>query len=303
MTTERAEVGAGVDGVDLAGATALVTGATSGVGREVALALGRLGARVLVHGRNEERGAAVVAALRETTTASFHRAEFASLDDVRGLAAAVREESESLDVLVNNAGAHFSEGRLAACGVERTFAVNHLAPFLLTNLLRPALADGGRVVTVSSEVHRQGALDLDAVESAAGYDGLDAYARSKLANVLFTRELAHRLEGAGDDAATANCCHPGFVPGSGLWREASLPVRAAVGALARLPRPLLERVADTAVTAAETPVYLAAAPDVDGVTGRYFRDREVVEPAAAARDDALAGELWRASAEWTGLGG
>jgi NAD(P)-dependent dehydrogenase (short-subunit alcohol dehydrogenase family) len=293
MATTRAEVGAGVAGVDMSGATVLVTGATSGIGRETALALDRLGARVFVHGRDEARGESLCSALGDGP--AFLRADFLDFDDVRSLAAAVRERAGTLDVLVNNAGAHFRTGELAPCGVERTFALNHLAPYLLTEELRPALAGDGRVVTVSSAVHRDATLDLSAVESLSDYDGLDAYRRSKLANVLFTRELARRLEGP-----TANCLHPGFVPGSGLWRHASLPVSLAVGALAALPDGVLEAFADTPVTAAETSVYLAAAPEVSEVTGRYFGDCAEKEPAERARNDELAARLWDRSAEWVG---
>jgi len=290
MATEHAELGAGVSDADLTGQSVLVTGATSGIGRETALALDRLGARVLIHGRDREQGEAVAAALDDGV---FFGADFEDFDAVRGLAARVRERVGTLDALVNNAGAHFSAGALAPCGVERTFAVNHLAPFLLTRELRSALADTARVVTVSSAVHRNATLDLDAVESVENYDGLDAYRRSKLANVLFTRELARRLDGP-----TANCLHPGVVPGSGLWRHASLPVSMGVRALATLPDAVLERIADTPVTAAETSVYLAASPDVAGVSGRYFGDCEEKRPAQRALDDDLAAQLWERSVEW-----
>jgi len=290
MARTRAEVGAGVADADLTGQTALVTGATSGIGRETALALDRLGARVFVHGRNREAGEAVA---DELDSGVFLAADFADLDDVRSLADDVKERTETLDVLVNNAGAHFSTGQLANSGVELTFAVNHLAPFLLTEELRPALADDGRVVTVSSAVHKNASLDLDAVERIENYDGFDAYARSKLANVLFTRELARRLDGP-----TTNCLHPGIVPGSGLWRHASGAISLATGALGLLPTAVLERVLDTSVTAAETSVYLAASPDVEGVSGHYFSDCEAVQPAERARDDELAARLWDRSVEW-----
>jgi len=297
----RPEVAAGVADVDLSGRTAFVTGATSGIGRETALALGRLGARVLVHGRDRARGTSVVDQLhRMGARPVFLRADFADQAAVRGLAEAVAERTDRLDVLVNNAGAHFQDGRLTDAGVERTFAVNHLAPFLLTNWLRPTLSDGGRVVTVSSGVHsRAGPDDLTraAVTGVDGYDGLDAYARSKLANVLFTAELARRA-----DRLAANCCHPGFVPGSGIWRDASLPVSAVVGLLARLPQALVGRTVDSAVQGAATPVFLAASPRVADVSGAYFEDCTVAEPSAAARDADLARRLWTLSAELTGVG-
>lgn len=296
---ERAEVLAGIPDVDLTGATALVTGATSGVGREVALALGRLGARVLVHGRDPERGRAVTEALRnDGAEPVLFRADFTDQSTVRGLADAVRQHTDDLDVLVNNAGAHYQGGWLTEDGVEATFAVNHLAPFLLTNLLKELL-DGGRVVTVASAVHeRAGRADLTrkAVTTVSDYDGLDAYGRSKLANVLFTREFARRF-----DTPTATCCHPGVVPGSGLWRNASLPVKTGVRVLDRLPQVLVGRFVDTPAQAAATPVYLAASPDVADADGEYFSDCEPVEPSRAALDDDLARRVWELSADVVGL--
>jgi len=282
----RPEDGASVRRRDLTGKRALVTGATSGVGREVALALGRLGADVLVHGRDRDRGAAVASDLRDLgSDAEFLRANFADLDAVADLAADIRERTDELDVLVNNAGAHFDDGWLTDAGVEATFHVNHLAPFALTTGLRDLLADGGRVVTVASEVHRRGDLDLAAVDAAGDYDGFAAYARSKLANVLFTRELARRL-----DDAEAVACHPGFVPDSGLWRNSPLPVRAAMRVFSLLPRTLTFGKVDTAASAAVTPTFLAATEQVED--GAYYRNCRPVGPAEDARDDALAAELW-----------
>ncbi|AKU09039.1 short-chain dehydrogenase [Haloferax gibbonsii] len=294
--SHRPEVGAGVERADLSNRTVLVTGATSGVGRETALALGRLGATVFVHGRDRDAGRTVAAAVEDAGgDAVFFRADLAERDTVRRLAEAVRDRTDRVDVLVNNAGAHFSTGELTADGAEKTFAVNHLAPFVLTHGLRDLLPDDGRVVTVSSEVHRRFEGPLDAT-SLDDYDGLDAYTRSKLANVLFTVGLADRLDGP-----TANCCHPGFVPSSGLWRDASLPVRAGVGLLSRLPHRLVGGFADTPATAADTPVYLAASPAVAGVTGSYFSDCAPAEPSAAATDPKHVRELWRLSEDLTGI--
>ncbi|WP_416839364.1 SDR family oxidoreductase [Haloferax sp. DFSO52] len=294
--SHRPEVGAGVDGVDRSGQTALVTGSTSGIGRETALALGRLGATVFVHGRNRTAGRRVASAIDDAGgDAVFFRAELSEVETVRNLAEAVRDRTDRLDILVNNAGAHFSEGQLTADGVERTFAVNHLAPFALTHDLRDLLPDDGRVVTVSSGIHPRadGRFDVTSIDD---YDGLDAYARSKLANVLFTVELARRLDGP-----TANCCHPGLVPGSHLWRDASIPVRLAVGVLEHLPASLVRRIADTPATGAETSVYLAASPDVEDITGQYFADCAPREPSATATDDRLAHDLWELSESLTGI--
>jgi NAD(P)-dependent dehydrogenase (short-subunit alcohol dehydrogenase family) len=296
----RPEIGAGVADVDLSGRTVLVTGATSGVGRETALALGRLGARMLVHGRDRERGAAVVERLRAAGSPdpAFFRADFLSLDDVRDLADEVADRVSTLDVLVNNAGAQFPQGGLTQEGIERTFAVNHLAPFLLTNRLLGVVPPDGRIVTVSSETHRRpDRLDLEEVRTVAGYDGFAAYSRSKLANVLFTVELARRL-----DDRTANCCHPGFVPRSALWRESALPLRALMTVLGHVPSWLTGRGVASPAQGAETSVYLAASPAVADVTGRYFVDCEPVEPAPLVREADAQRDLWEFSAEVVGLG-
>jgi NAD(P)-dependent dehydrogenase (short-subunit alcohol dehydrogenase family) len=289
----RPEAFAGVEDVDRSGRTVLVTGATSGVGRETALSLARLGARVFVHGRNREAGRAVATELDDLGAGSvFFRADFANTQSPGDLADAVAEHTDELDVLVNNAGAYVDDPTLAD-GVELMFRVNHLAPFALTRALSDAgtFSADARVVTVTSAVHpRADASDLtrEAVTSVDEYDGLQAYARSKLANVLFTRELARR-----EPELQANCCHPGLVPGSGLWRDASLPIRAGVRLLSALPAPLLERVADSERSAAATSVFLAAGEYDE--SGAYFSDCEPSEPSSTARDDGLARRLWEVS--------
>ena len=293
----RPEVGASVQRRDLTGTTALVTGATGGVGREVALALGRLGADVLVHGRDRDRGERVANELRELgSDTSFFQAEYTDVDEVERLAERVHGRVDELDVLVNNAGAHFDDGRLTRLGVERTFHANHLSPFLLTNRLRDAIPPGWRVVTVASEVHRRATLDFDDVTAVEDYDGLDAYGRSKLANVLFARELARRSVGL-----TSVSCHPGFVPATGIWRNASLPVRALMWVLSAVPRLVTLGRVDTPSSAAVTPTYLAATERESGENGAYFRDCSPVEPSPAATDDPLAERLWAWSAERVGL--
>lgn len=287
----RPEDGAGVAAVDLSDRTVLVTGATSGIGRETALALGRLGAEVLVHGRNREAGEEVAGALDSSAgSGTFHAADLADLDAVERLAEWAAEYDP--DILVNNAGGFFREARLTDAGVEYTFAVNHLAHFLLTERLRPALPDDGRIVIVSSEAHRGGSLDLQSLRSVDSYSSWGAYARSKLANILHAKGLAERLP---EDGPTANALHPGVVPGSGFVRHLPAPLRALAGladGLASVPFVGVESPAE----AAETSVFLAAAPGVD-TTGAYFDDCRERPPAAAARNDRAVERLWEWSEE------
>ncbi|PSQ17804.1 short-chain dehydrogenase [Halobacteriales archaeon QS_8_69_26] len=298
MAINRPEVGAGVAEVDLSGATVLVTGATDGIGRETALALGRLGATVLVHGRDRAKGEAVVERLRGAgTDAALHLADFADQGDVRDLASAVRADRDRLGVLVNNAGAIFPAGGCTTDGVERTVAVNHLAPFLLTNLLWP-LVRGARVVTVASNVHRLARMDFRSLRTP-GEGGLAAYARSKLANLLFTRELARRFEGLGT-GGTATALHPGVVPGSSVGREYPPSLRAPIQVASRIPG--VSDAFSSVAEAAETPVYLAAVPDPPE-NGGYYADCRPVTPSRRARDDRTARRLWRVSAELAGFDG
>lgn len=221
-------------------------------------------------------------------------ADFASFATVRDLAAGVDDACDSLDVLVNNAGGYFSSAQLTDDGFEYTIGVNHLAPFLLTNLLLPSLRDApeGRVVTVSSEAHRGSTIDFESFQTVAGYSGWRAYGQSKLANVLFAAELARR-----ESAVTSNSLHPGVVPGSGFMRTLPAPIRAGVSALSAVPNPFTDSVVD----GAETSTYLAASPDVAGVTGQYFDDCAERDPSRAARDETTQRRLWERSAELVGL--
>ncbi|WP_313694916.1 SDR family NAD(P)-dependent oxidoreductase [Halorarum halobium] len=310
--SEDPEALAGVADVDLGGRTALVTGATSGVGRETALALARLGADVFVHGRDRRAGHETVELIEGGAggdpggdgaeigggDATFLQGDFADPDAVDAIADAVRGEVDSLDLLVHNAGTHFDSGELVDAGAERaekTFVVNHLGPFRLTHGLRDVLEPGGRVVVVASAVHGRADGEF-AVRSVDGYDGLAAYARSKLGNVLFARGLATRLDGRA-----VVSCHPGFVPGSGLWREASLPVRLAVGGLDSLPEWLTPDRVDDAAEAAVTPVFLAASPAVADADGGYYVDCALTDPAPVARDANRRKRLWDLSEELIGL--
>ena len=289
--TQPPERRAAVEGTDLTGTTALVTGSTSGIGREAALALGRLGARVVVHGRDEQAGSAAVEDLESVgADALFVRADFADVDDVRALAETVRAETDDLDLLVNNAGGFFREARLTDRGVGYTFHVNHLAPYLLTAELLDHLAPDARIVTTASEAHRGVTLDLDAVTAREGAAGWAAYQRSKLANVQFSAELARRLS-ARESTVTANALHPGAIPGSGFTRF--LPTPLSQGAKLLNAVPGVTSVRDGAAAL----VFLAASDRLDGVSGRYFSKQRQAEPSDAARDRTAQQRLWERSAE------
>lgn len=270
--------------------TALVTGATSGIGKAVAAALADRGHRVLMVGRSRERGQEAVAGIRSEepdAEPELLLADLGSQAQVRALASRVEEATPRLDVLVNNAGTFTRRRRTTEDGVERQLAVNYLAPFLLTNLLRPLLAESSpaRIVNVSSMEHRLGRIRFSDLQLEHGYSGGRAYRQSKLAGLLFTRELARRLRGTG---VVANAVHPGV---------AYTKLVDRISRLSRLVRPLLK----TPEEAAEGPVHLATSPEVEGVSGRYFRGTREVCPARRARDPATARRLWRRTEELVGL--
>ena len=281
---------AGVRDVDLSGQTALVTGSTSGIGRLAATALGDLGATVVVHGRDESAGRAVVADVESRgADAQFVRADFTSVSAVSALAETVRAETDGLDLLVNNAGGVFRDGGQTDLGVERTFHVNHLSPYLLTAELLGHLRPGARVVTTASAAHQGASLDLDGVTRSGGLSGFRAYSHSKLANVLFSAELARRLDAADRDV-TANSLHPGAIPGSGFARFLPGPLPRLVQALDRLPG-----VTSVADGAAEL-LYVAVSPRAGDLSGRYFSNQRPTEPSREARDPENARRLWVESA-------
>ena len=272
----------------------LVTGGTSGIGRAVAVQLARQGATVLLTGRDRARGEAAVAEIRgQGGNAEFLPADFASLASVRALADEVRRRHDRLHVLVNNAG--FVSGgtrRLTGDGFEETFAVNHLATFLLTRLLQDLLAAStpARVVTVSSEAHRAlHTLDFDNLQGERRYRPFLAYSQSKLENVLFTYELARRLEGSG---VTATCLHPGVVR-TRIWQAAG-GVLGFVGRLAQI----------FMISAKKSGTYvarLAADPALAGVSGRYYSCGKEAESSPASHDPQMAARLWEVSERMAGL--
>jgi NAD(P)-dependent dehydrogenase (short-subunit alcohol dehydrogenase family) len=273
----------------------VVTGATSGIGKAAAAALARQGAEIIVVGRDPGRAEATAAAIQAdgAPPPKVEIADLARLDQVRALAGRLNQSLDRIDVLINNAGLVLNERQVTPDGYEHVFAVNHLAPFLLTNLLRPKLTASapGRVITVSSDAHTAARLDLDDPNLEHGWSSWRSYSNSKLANILFTRELAGRLDGTG---VTANCLHPGVVR-TGFGRDARPLMRVGI----TIAKPFMlspERGADTIV-------YLASSPDVAAKTGGYYVKRQLREPSAAARDDGLARRLWEISERLTGLAG
>lgn len=281
----------------MAGKTLLVTGATSGIGLEAAVALARSGVRVVMVGRNALKTAEKVEEVRRRSGATAVESllcDFSSQRQVRQLAERFQAGHDRLDVLVNNAGAVFAKRTLTEDGIEATFAVNHLGPFLLTNLLLACLAKGtpARVVNVASGAHYGGTMDLDDLGFERGYRIIRAYARSKLANVLFTRELAKRLDGSG---ITVNCLHPGRVA-TNIWNGAPAWIRPVFSLVKNA-------VMISPAAGAETIVYLASSPDVEGKTGLYLEKNHPKPPSHLAQDDALARRLWDESARLVRLSG
>ena len=282
-------------GWNIGGKTVLVTGATSGIGLEASVALARQGARVVMVGRDRaktELAAVAVTARAGVKPEAQLLCDFSSQASIRALAGQVLERFERVDVLVNNAGGVNKTRRLSADGIEATFAVNHLGYFLLTNLLLDRLVRSApaRVVTVASVGHRHGTLDFDDLGYERGYSIMKAYARSKLANVLFAAELARRLEGTG---VTSNSLHPGAVA-TNIWSGAPLWAKPII---LLLFRPFFI----SAEKGGSYIVRLAASPELDGVTGKYFEEGRRVEPAPLAQDAALARGLWDVSGSMVGL--
>ena len=280
----------------MAGMTVLVTGATSGIGRATASGLAAEGARLAITGRDRERAEDTVREIRAAGggQVDVFIADLSSQSEVRRMAEEVLHSLSRIDVLVNNVGGYWNTRHATADGLERTFALNHLAPFLLTNLLLDRLKQSApaRVVTVASNAHSMGRIDFDDLQGERSYSGERAYNQSKLANVLFTYELARRLQ-AG--AVTANALHPGVVRTS-FGAEDS-------GGVQRLFVPLMGLFMKTPAQGAATSVYLASSPDLEQVTGLYFANNKPKRSSKSSYDEAVAARLWRVSADLVGLGG
>jgi NAD(P)-dependent dehydrogenase (short-subunit alcohol dehydrogenase family) len=276
------------------GKTVVITGGTSGIGEVAALELAQMGARIVLVGRDKPRAQTTLARLRERGPGLAHTVHYADLTrlaEMKRVAAQIAGAEPRIDVLINNAGAMFAARRVTEDGLERTFALNHMAYFVVTAGLRERLtaSAGARIVNTASDAHRGAMLDFDNLQSEKGFGAMQAYGRSKLCNILFTRELARRLHGTG---VTANCLHPGFV--ATRFGDQSGGLISHIVWLAKY-------FAIPPTEGAKTVVYLASSPEADGVSGKYFYKCRATTPSPAAEDDQAASALWERSVELAGV--
>jgi NAD(P)-dependent dehydrogenase (short-subunit alcohol dehydrogenase family) len=276
------------------GKTVVITGGTSGIGEVAALTLARMGARIVLIARDKARGDATLARLRDSAPSiahSVHLADLSRLAEMKRVAAQIADREPRLDVLINNAGALFATRRLTDDGLECTFALNHMAYFVVTEGLRERLSASGpaRIINTASASHQGATLDFDDLQSAKSFGAVKTYGRSKLCNILFTRELARRLRGTG---VTANCLHPGFV--ATRFGDQSGALMSRVVWLAKF-------FAISPTRGAQTIVYLASSPDVAKTTGQYFYESVRAIPSPSAQDDRSALLLWQRSAALAGM--
>ncbi len=273
---------------DMTGKICLVTGSTNGIGKSTAIELARIDATVVIVGRDAQKTFDVVQEVRAASgnpNVDSLVADLSSQQEVQRLAHQFKKKYSQLHVLLNNAGAFFMQRQLSVDGIEMTFAVNHLAPFLLTNLLLDTIKASApaRIINVSSDAHVSGKIQFDNLQGERNYTPR-AYENSKLANILFTLELARRLEGTG---VTVNALHPGFVA-TGFAKNNGKVIAALVSLFAPL-------VARSPAKGAETSIYLASSPNVEGMTGKYFYDSQVISAAPQATDMVVARKLWDVS--------
>ena len=279
--------------------TVVVTGGNNGIGLETAVGLSTLGAHVVITARNQAKGEAALADIKDRSqsdSVQLMLADFASLSSIRDFAANFKKDHDRLDVLVNNAGGVNTSRSETQDGFETTFGVNHLGYFLVTNLLLDMLKASApaRVVSVSSRAHeRRKGMNFDDLNSKQSYSGMGVYGDSKLANVLFTYELARRLKGSG---VTANCLHPGVVR-SGFGQNNGGFISFAFKSFYTLLTPVTKSNAQ----GAKTSIYLASSPEVEGVTGKYFADSKETPSSPASHDEEAAKRLWEISEQMTGL--
>jgi NAD(P)-dependent dehydrogenase (short-subunit alcohol dehydrogenase family) len=284
----------------MTGKVVVITGGTSGIGQVAGENLARMGARIVLIARDHGRGEAALKLLRDSAPDvghSIYYADLSRIGEMKRVASEIAKAESRIDVLVNNAGAMFGSRQLTEDGLERTFALNHMAYFVLSHGLRERLAASApaRIINTASDAHAAAALDFDDLQSAEAYrwnflewmrfggPGYKVYARSKLCNILFTRDLARRLAGTG---VTANCCHPGFV---------ATRFGDQTGGLISFGIAIAKRFALSPQEGAETLVHLASSPEVAGVTGKYFHKCHPATPSQEAQDDNAAQRLWEES--------
>ena len=282
--------------MSVAGKTMVVTGATSGIGEVAASELARMGARIVFTARDRERAAATMAKLKAVNPSADHRmllADLSSLAEMKRVADEIARSEPRIDVLINNAGAVFLSRKTSVDGLEMTFATNHMAYFVLTNILLDRLkaTPGARIVSTASDAHRSGKLDFSDLQSEKSYSSFRVYGTTKLANILFTRELSRRLQGTG---VTANCQHPGFV-GTRFGQN-----NASNFFLKSLSRAIMS-FGLKPEEGAKTMIYLASSPEVAGKSGGYYVKCKQGRPTAAAQRDEDARRLWDASARIAGF--
>ena len=276
------------------GKTIVLTGGTSGIGEVAAIKLAGLGARMILIARDKERGEATLAKLEARAPGLRHQVHYANLSELaemKRVAAVIAAAEPKIDLLINNAGAMFAHRHVTQDGFEKTFALNHLSYFVLTLGLRAPLsaAASAQIINTASDAHKSAQFDLDDLQTARNYTSFQAYSRSKLANILFTRELARRLKGTG---VTANCLHPGFVA-TRFGDEAGGLIAHIIG--------FAKHLAISPEEGAKTIVYLATSPDAAGASGDYFYKCRRTAPTRAGRDDGLASALWQKTVALTGV--
>ena len=277
------------------GKICLITGGTNGIGKATAQALARMGAMVVIVGRDASKTSRVVEEIRASSgnkNVDFLLADLSSQQEVRRLADEFQSRYAHLHVLLNNAGGTFLTRQLSVDGIEMTFALNHLAYFLLTNLLLETMKASApaRIINVSSDAHAGGKIEFDNLQGERSYSSFGPYGNSKLANILFTTELSRRLEGTG---VTVNALHPGLV-NTGFGKNNP-------GILMKIMGVLIPLIARSPEKGAQTSIYLASSPEVQSITGKYFVDCRVTQPAPQAADMDVARKLWEVSAEMVNL--
>jgi NAD(P)-dependent dehydrogenase (short-subunit alcohol dehydrogenase family) len=280
---------------NMIGKICLVTGGTNGIGKATAQALAQMGATVVIVGRDAQKAVQVSKEIQTVTgnqNVDWLLADLSSQQDIRRLAAEFKSKYSQLHVLINNAGGTFMTRQLSVDGIEMTFALNHLAYFLLTNLLLDTIKASApaRIINVSSDAHSGGKIEFDNLQGERSYSGIGPYGNSKLANILFTAELARRLEGAD---VTVNALHPGLVS-TGFGKNNP-------GLIMKIMGVVIPLIARSPEKGAATSIYLVSSPVVQNITGKYFVDCKVTQPAPQAFDSAVARRLWDVSAEMVHL--